>query len=65
MSKMKIKKSILRRVKITGSGKILHASNFKRHLNRNKSSAQKRRLAGYKPFKQKRTIKIKKALGLA
>lgn len=62
---MKITKSILRRVKITGTGKVLHASNFNRHLNRKKSSGQKRRLAGLKEFAQIRSTKIKKALGLA
>lgn len=64
MPKVKTKKSVLRRVKITGTGKVLHASNFKRHLGRNKSSAQKRRLAGYKPFKDAREAKIKKLLGV-
>lgn len=65
MSKMKIKKSILRRVKITSTGKVLHASNFNRHLARNKSASQKRRLSGLKEFEQKRSIKIKHALGVA
>lgn len=62
---MKIRKSILRRVKITGTGKVLHASNFKRHLARAKSAAQKRRLRGVKPFANAKGNKIKKMLGLA
>lgn len=64
-NKMKIRKSILRRVKVTGTGKVLHASNFKRHLARSKSSAQKRRLSGTKPFDNTKGNKIKKMLGLA
>ena len=65
MSKMKIKKSILKRVKITAGGKVMHASNFNRHLARSKSSAQKRRLSGLKEFDRARSIKIKHALGVA
>jgi large subunit ribosomal protein L35 len=65
MAKMKIKKSLLRRVKITASGKILHASNFKRHLRRSKSKSQLRRLKGTKEFIPGYAKKIKKALGVA
>jgi len=62
--KMKTLKCLARRVKLTKSGKLLHASNFKRHLSRNKSSAQKRRYRGTKPFDSARTNKYKKALGV-
>ena len=65
MNKQKTKKSVLRRVKITAGGKILHASNFKRHLRRNKSASQKRRLKNLKKFDNARTNKIKKLLGVA
>ncbi len=63
-NKMKIKKSLARRVKITGTGKILHASNFKRHLRRNKSKAQLRRLKGTKEFSRAFANKARKALGI-
>ncbi|PIQ69865.1 50S ribosomal protein L35 [Candidatus Shapirobacteria bacterium CG03_land_8_20_14_0_80_40_19] len=65
MNKLKIRKSVSRRVKITASGKVLHASNFKRHLRKNKSAGQKRRLNGLKSFDNTRSNKIKKFLGAA
>jgi len=64
MPKMKTKKSLLRRVKVTGSGKILHASNFKRHLRRTKSKSQLRRLKGTKEFIPAFAKKARKALGI-
>ena len=63
-NKAKIRKSILNRVKITAGGKVLHASNFKRHLRRTKSASQKRRLNGLKKFSNVRANKIKKILGV-
>ena len=63
-NKAKIRKSILNRVKITASGKVLHASNFKRHLRSAKSASQKRRLKGLKAFPNVRANKIKKILGV-
>ncbi len=65
MNKQKTKKSVARRVKITANGKVLHASNFKRHLRRNKSASQKRRLDSLKQFGHTRSNKIKKLLGAA
>ncbi|PIV00446.1 50S ribosomal protein L35 [Candidatus Shapirobacteria bacterium CG03_land_8_20_14_0_80_39_12] len=62
--KMKIPKSVLRRVKVSGSGKITHASNYNRHLARNKSQSQKRRLSGTKEFSNAFTNKVRKALGI-
>ncbi len=62
MAKMKTKKALLRRVKVTGSGKILHGSNFKRHLRRSKSKAQLRRLKAMKTFSPALTKKILPAL---
>ncbi len=62
--KMKIRQSLARRVKVTGTGKILHASNFKRHLRRNKSKSQLRRLKGTKEFIPVFARKARKALGI-
>jgi ribosomal protein L35 len=62
---MKTKKSVLRRVKITASGKILHGSNFKRHLRRNKTKSQLRRLKKTKEFSSAVNLKVKKALGVS
>lgn len=63
MSKFKTRKSLLRRVKLTKSGKLLHRSNFHRHLGRNKTSAQKRRLKKLKEFSPGYANKFKKILG--
>ena len=63
--KAKSRKSIIRRVKITGTGKILHASNSQRHLHRNKSKKQLRHLGELKQFSKAYRIKIKKLLGVA
>lgn len=63
--KMKTNKLLSRRVKITSTGKILHGSNYKRHLGRNKSASQKRKMRKSKEFKGAYRIKVKKALGVA
>ncbi|MGB9637274.1 MAG: large ribosomal subunit protein bL35 [Microgenomates group bacterium] len=55
---------LARRVKITARGKILHSSNFNRHLKRNKSASQKRRLKQNKEFTGAFVHKVKKALGI-
>jgi large subunit ribosomal protein L35 len=62
--KRKTNKMLARRVKITAGGKILHSSNFNRHLRRNKSASQKRRLKQNKEFKGAFAQKVKKALGV-
>lgn len=64
MKKMKINKSLSRRVKVTGTGKIFHASNNKRHLRRNKTKSQIRRLKQNKSFTAAYEIKARKVLGL-
>jgi ribosomal protein L35 len=64
-NKVKTKKSLTRRVKVTALGKILHGSNFKGHLRRNKSKAQLRRLKKTKEFTKTLELKIKKRLGVA
>ncbi len=62
--KMKTNKLLARRVKVTSTGKILHGSNFKRHLKRNKSASQKRRMKKTKVFKGAFARKVRKALGV-
>lgn len=65
MPKMKTKKSLARRVKVTAGGKILHASNFTGHLKRNKSNSRLRRLKRLKTFSRAFELKIKQRLGVA
>lgn len=64
-NKMKTKKILSRRVKITKSGKLLHRSSFRGHLGRKKTASQKRRYRKTKPFDKTRAKKYKKALGVA
>lgn len=63
--KMKTKKSLSRRVKVSAGGKILHGLSFKRHLRRNKSASQKRRYRGTSTFSSAYEKKIKQRLGVA
>lgn len=41
-SKLKIKKSILRRFKVTAGGKLLHLRSFRRHLKVHKAARQQK-----------------------
>lgn len=43
MPKMKTKKIVRKRFKVTGTGKLLHRSQGRRHLRRKKSQSNKRR----------------------
>lgn len=43
MAKQKTRKSVSKRFKISGTGKVMHRSAFSRHLRNNKSASQKRR----------------------
>jgi len=61
---MKTKKSLLRRVKITAGGKILHGSNFKRHLRRTTTKSQRRRFRRLKEFSRAYERKAKLRLGV-
>lgn len=62
---MKTNKLLTKRIKVTASGKILHRSNSNRHLHRNKSANQKRKMAKTKEFANAYDNKIRKALGIA
>jgi len=63
MPKLKTKKSITRRFKITKTGKVLRRRGFVRHLNVKKSAKRKRRLRRLTITKEVYAKKIKKALG--
>lgn len=62
-NKLKIKKSLLKRFKITASGKLLSGRSFTSHLRRKKSKSAKRRLNLDKVYEGRLAIKIKKMLG--
>ncbi len=61
--KQKTKKALLKRFRITPSGKVLRLHSGSRHLRRKKSRQQKRRLKKPVEVKGRLAIKIKKLLG--
>lgn len=62
-NKLKIRKSVKRRFKITKTGKVLHGSSFSRHLRRKKSKSHIRRLKQTSALTDKMAKKIKMLLG--
>jgi large subunit ribosomal protein L35 len=63
MPKMKSHSGMAKRVKITGSGKILAEQAGKRHLLEHKSSKRTRRLTGTVEVAKADVKRIKKMLG--
>lgn len=63
MSKMKIRKSVADRFKITKSGKVIYGSNFAKHLKSAKSSSQLRRLRRPKKLAKGLAKKVKLMMG--
>ncbi|MFO7947424.1 MAG: 50S ribosomal protein L35 [Armatimonadota bacterium] len=57
MGKAKTKKAAKKRLKVTGSGKIVHKQTGKSHLLGKKSSRRKRRLSGRKQLNSKKQAK--------
>lgn len=60
--KMKIRKSLTNRFRITKKGKVMYSSNFDRHLRSAKSKSQKRRLKVPKQLTTHLAKKIKKLI---
>jgi len=58
----KTKKSIAKRFKITGTGKVMRRTPGKRHLLRNKTVKQKRRASKDKSVSPGMTAMIKRAI---
>ncbi|MBM3208898.1 50S ribosomal protein L35 [Candidatus Shapirobacteria bacterium] len=63
MPKFKTRKSILRRFRITKTGKVISGSSFSRHLRKAKNKSQIRRLKRGFRAEGKMAKKIKKILG--
>jgi len=63
--RLKIRKSVRNRFKITKNGKVLRDSSFKRHLRRKKTKKQLRRLKDRKAVTGRWARKVKKLLGKA
>ena len=64
-TKVKTTKSVARRIKVTGTGKLLRRKSFARHLNAGKSKSRSRRLNQPAQVGKAWTRKFKRALGLA
>lgn len=62
MSKMKTKKSLAKRVKITGTGKWKIAHAYTSHLSQNKTTKQKRHLRKAGLMDQTDQIRLKQLL---
>ncbi len=64
MAKMKSRKSILKRFKVTGRGKIMRGRSFTSHLRVKKSSKHKRRLSKMVEVKGFYAKKLRKRMGI-
>ncbi len=63
MPKVKIRKSIVRRFKVTEKGKVLRGRAFRRHLKASKSKRRIRRLKQKRLLKGAFAKKIRKVVG--
>lgn len=63
MPKFKTKKALIKRFKVTKTGKVMRTQGFRRHLNVKKSAKRKRRLSGLVLTRKVYADKIRKALG--
>ncbi len=63
MGKLKTKKAIKKRFRVTRTGKVLHRSNGMRHLRTKKNKARQRRLKSTKALFLTEATKVKKLLG--
>ncbi|HOJ30792.1 MAG TPA: 50S ribosomal protein L35 [bacterium] len=65
MPKLKTRKSVAKRFKITGTGKVIHHRSGKSHILTKKSAKRKRRLAKPKVLEGTQAKMIKKMLPYA
>jgi large subunit ribosomal protein L35 len=63
MPKQKTRKSVLKRFKVTKTGKVMRRGSGGRHLNAKKSKKRRRRQKVTKQLTGRMAIKIKKTLG--
>jgi ribosomal protein L35 len=63
-TKFKIRKSVLKRVKITGGGKILRGRSFSRHMKANRKKSQVRRSKKTVEVTGAFKTKVRKILGI-
>ena len=64
MPKLKTRKGIAKRVRVTGTGKLIRASSFKSHLLEHKSQKRKRNFENKQPVSKADRKTVRRALGL-
>ena len=64
MPKLRTRKSITKRFRITKNGKVMRMQGFHGHLNEKKTASRKRRLSRVVMTKKTHAKKIKTALGM-
>jgi large subunit ribosomal protein L35 len=62
--KLKTRKGIAKRVRVTGTGKLIRASSFKSHLLEHKSQKRKRNFENKQPVSKADRKTVRRALGL-
>jgi large subunit ribosomal protein L35 len=65
MTKIKTRKALIKRIKVTGTGKLIGVRAFGRHLKIKKSKNQIRKNRTPKPITGTTAKKIKKAMAIA
>ncbi|HEV2028758.1 MAG TPA: 50S ribosomal protein L35 [Candidatus Dormibacteraeota bacterium] len=64
MPKLKTQKGIAKRIRVTGTGKLMRASSFKSHLLEHKSAKRKRGFENEKSVSKADRKTVRRALGL-
>ena len=64
MPKIKTRKGIAKRVRVTGSGKLVRSSSWKSHLLEHKSQKRKRNYENEQPVAKADRKEVRRALGI-
>ena len=64
MPKLKTQKGIAKRIRVTGTGKLMRASSFKSHLLEHKSAKRKRGFENEQPVHKSDRKTVRRALGI-
>ena len=64
MPKLKTQKGIAKRIRVTGTGKLMRASAFKSHLLEHKSAKRKRRFENEQSVSKSDRKTVRRALGI-
>ena len=64
MPKLKTQKGLAKRIRVTGTGKLMRASAFKSHLLQHKSAKRKRKYEDKQAVSKSDSKTVRRALGL-